>query len=506
MLSGTTYVPLLSNIPPDQLPFILDKLREMNVSYKLENGGTGVAVPPDLVHSTQMALMMESNGSKIGNVGLELFQNQEFGVTSYQQKINFQRALQGELMRSINSIEAVRKSKVILALPQKKTFLEEGGMPKASVVVDLQPGKNLTPAQIKGITNLVASAVEGLDVDNVAVVDARGKLLSRHVGAGGGASGEVGELKEKTESSLEERIEAILSKVVGTGKVIARVNATLNTRDITSVEEVIDPDKTAVRSIQSEEESLDGARTNPAGVPGARANLPGAQDQGQVGFQQNVKKELKTTNYEVPKTVRNIKEAPGQVTRVNVAVLVDGVYVNKADDKGNNVREWKPRSEEDLQKYEALIKNALGIDEKRGDTVKIENIRFSDEDFAESDTLLSSLERKKLISYVIRWAIVGLSLGLFFFLVIRPFMRWITESFQDSVDDMLPKTIEELEELQSVDSTLPGLSGALPMLEEAIDPDKAESELLKERIMSLVTADNKKAANALGLWLVRKDG
>ena len=128
------------------------------------------------------------------------------------------------------------------------------------------------------------------------------------------------------------------------------------------------------------------------------------------------------------------------------------------------------------------------------------------EDFTDSDRLLTSLERKKLLHGLFKWSLIGLVFVLFFFVIMKPFMQWITDSFQDSVEDMLPRTIEELEELQSDDSGLPGMTTALPILEESIDPDKAEAELLKDRIMAIVELDQEKAANAFGMWLVRKDG
>jgi flagellar M-ring protein FliF len=132
-------------------------------------------------------------------------------------------------------------------------------------------------------------------------------------------------------------------------------------------------------------------------------------------------------------------------------------------------------------------------------------MRFEKEDFSESERWMTTMERKKLVGSIMRWLLTGGVLLAFFLLVIRPFMRWVTDSFQDSVDDLLPRTIEELEELQSVDNSLPGMSSALPILEESLDPDKAESELLKERIMSLMEKDEEKASGAFSLWLVRKD-
>jgi flagellar M-ring protein FliF len=506
MLSGKAFVPLFTKISPDHLPIIVDKLKQMSVPFKVEDGGNVVTVPPELLHSTQMAIMTEHADTKLGSIGLELFENVDLGTTSYAQRVNYQRALQGELMRAINSLEVVRKSKVILALPPKKTFLEEGGETKASVIVDLFPGTTLSKAQVKGIVNLVASAVENMHPNNVSVVDSYGRELSKtHSSEASALSGELAELKDHKEQELETRIEEILTRVVGTGKVIAKVDATLNMNDMSSVEETYDAEKTAVRSVQKQEDAANGSRNNPTGIPGARANLPGAEDTGVVGFNQETKKDFSVTNYEVPKTVTKSRRAPGSVDRLSVAVLVDGVMKTQKNEDGTTTEVWTQRTEEELRKYEALVRSAIGYNEKRGDSVKIENIQFQFENFKESDDILQSIETRKLISYVIRWSVIALSMSLFFLLVIRPFLSWITESFRESVDDMLPRTIEELEELQSVDSTLPGMSSTLPVLEESLDPDKAESELLKERIMGIIEKDEDKSASALKLWLVRRE-
>ncbi len=505
MVSGRDYAILFSNIPGDQIATIVGKLNDKNIPYQLKDGGKSIAVPKDLLHSTQMTLMAEIGSPKMGNLGLEIFDKQDFGVNSYAQKINFQRALQGELMRAINTLTAVKQSKVILALPNKKTFLEEGGKASASVIVELHHGKELTQDQTRGIRYLVANAVEGMDPDKVTVLDERGKVLTRENNGLTDGSDQILDLKRRVESQMEERIETILGKVVGQAKVVAKVDATLQHRTISAIEESVDPEKTAIRSQQSEEESLDGSRINPAGVPGSRANLPGAEDAQQVGFKQDVKKEIKTTNFEVPKTVKNIKESAGNVERLSVAVVVDGTSITTEKEDGTLETKWSPRSAEELTKYETLIKNSIGFNAARGDTVKIENIQFQPEDFSEAERLLTNLERRKLLHALFKWALLGFSLALFFFIVIRPFMQWITDSFQDTVEEMLPRTIEELEELQSVDSTLPGMNSALPVLQESIDPEKAESELLKDRILGIMNTDEEKAANAFGMWLVRKD-
>ncbi len=505
MISGNDFKPLFKNVSQEQLPMIVASLQQKNVPFKLIDNGATVAVPATLLHATQMALMAEMGSKNLGSIGLELFDKQDFGTTSYVQRINYQRALQGELVRAVNTLTAVKKSKVILALPEKKTFLEEGGKASASVVVELYPGKILTDDQVRGITNIVASAVEGLSPDQVTVVDSFGKMLSRHRNDNSSVSTELIEAQQRIEGTVESKVEEILGKVVGGGKVIARANVVLNPNKTSSVEETYDQDKAALRSVTTDEQSLRGERTNPVGVPGARANLPGAQEAGQVGFNQNQNHEIKTQQFEVPKIIRQMAAGAGSVEKVTVAVLVDGTFEQEKGENGEMKEVWKPRSPEEIQKYEDLVKNAIGFSSSRGDSVKVESFKFNREDFEEAERQLNSLERRKLLEFVLRWLMLGSIVLVLYYVLFRPFTRWITDSFQDSVEDILPKTIEELEELQTVDHTLPGMTAALPVLEESIDPDKAESELLREKIMGLVERDSEKSANAFGLWLSRRD-
>ena len=505
MITGTTYEVLLDDIPNEQVAVVVQQLEQNNIPYRLEANGKQVVVPKNLRHSAQMVLMTQLGPTHASLIGLELFEKQDFGITTFAQRVNYQRALQGELMRSINTLSAVKKSKVNLALPPKKTFLEEAGHPTASVVIEMHPGKKLSSDQVSGITHLVANAVQNMKPEDVTVVDALGKILSKKGDGSSAMSAELLDIKSKIESDLESRVISMLSKAVGNGKVTAEVNVALNQKKVATIQESVDPDATAVLGSAVEEESLNGARTNPAGIPGARANLPGADDQGEVGFRQNVVRTTNNTNFVVPKTVRNIEEAPGAIERISLAIMVDGITTMKTNENGEVVENYSERPTEELQKLVDLAKEAVGFSEKRGDSVRIENLRFQKEDFSEADRLLTTLDRKKLVRSLFKWTLLGLSLSLFFFIVVRPFMRWITDSFQDSVEDLLPRTIEELEELQSVDNTLPGMSGALPVLEEALDPDKSESELLKERIMSLMNRDVEKASGAFSLWLVRRD-
>lgn len=506
MSTGSDYAPLLSNIPPEQISTVLNTLRAKNIPHRIEDNSGTILVPKAYLHSTQMTIMAEVGAGRIGQIGLELFDKQDFGTTSYAQKINYQRALQGELSRAINSLDAVNRSKVILALPAKKVFLDDGAKPSASVVVELHAGHKLSEDQVSGITYLVANAVEDMDPGSVSVVDSRGKVLSKKYDPAVEGSAHLMDVKKKVESHFEERIESILARVVGEGKVIARVNATLNPQRISLVSEEVDPDRTAIRSVQTEEESSNGNRSNPTGVPGARANLPGADEAGKVTFNQDVNREVKTTNYAVPKIVKNIVESAGTISKVSVAVMVDGVYQEIPGANGEEPKkQWSPREEEELQRFETLIKNVIGFDQARGDSISLESFQFKIEDFTEADKVVKTIHREKLLRFLASWALAGFGLVLIFFILVKPFVRWVTDSFHDSIEDMLPKTIEELEELHGVDSALPGMTSAMPVLEEPVDPEKAESEILRERIMAIMDEDEEKASGAFSLWLVRRD-
>lgn len=504
MSAKRDYVELIENVSPEQASSVLNILDAKKIPYNLADSGRTILIPKNFLPSTQMLIMSEVGSDGLSQ-GLELFDKQSFGTTTYEQKIKYQRAIQGELMRAINSLESVSRSKVILAIPAKKTFMEdERENPTASVVVELFAGKKLTEDQVKGITFLVSNSVQGMKSENVSVVDSKGKVLSKKFDSAMAGSAELIDARRKIENYLQERVESILSRVVGEGKVIARVSAELNDKQVSLTEETVDPDKTAVRSVSSSQDSVEGRRSNPTGVAGARANLPGAAEAGQVSFNQDVKREVNTTNFEVPKTVRNIVQSAGSINRVSVAVMIDGITTTVEKD-GQSVEQWQPRSKEEVARFESIIKNAIGFNLDRGDSVKIESFQFIKEDFADSDRISSQIYREKLIRFIMSWVLALFGIGLLYLFVVRPFTGWVTDSFQESIEDMLPKTIEELEDLQSVDNSLPGMSGVVPILDEPVDPEKAESEILKERIVAIMDDDSEKASSAFDLWLVRRD-
>ncbi|MCC6137183.1 MAG: flagellar M-ring protein FliF, partial [Bdellovibrionaceae bacterium] len=438
------YVALIKDVDPAQTSAVIGVLESKKIPYQLLDSGRTIMVPHSFLPSSQMIIMSEVGSEKLSQ-GLELFDKQSFGTTTYEQRIKYQRALQGELIRSISTLESISRAKVILAIPEKKVFSDEAAVPTASVVVELHPGKALSEDQVRGITYLVANSVENMKSENVSVVDSRGKVLSKKSDESLGNSAELMDSRRKIENYFQERIESILSKVVGEGKVIARVNADLNNKQISKTEETVDPDKTAIKSSQSDQESVEGNRSNPTGVAGARAQLPGASENGNVVFNQDVKKEQKIMTFEVPKTVTNIVESAGSINRLSIAVVVDGV-VKTVGAKGKETQEWQPRSNEEIARIETIVKNVVGFSDSRGDAVKIESFQFAKEDFTSVDEITSELYRQKMIRFALSWIIAIIGLILVYLFVVRPFTSWLTDSFQDSIDDMLPKTIEELEE------------------------------------------------------------
>lgn len=503
MSTRQDYVALIKDIDPAQTSSVINVLDTKKIPYHIVDSGRTILVPHSFLPSSQMIIMSEVGSEKLAQ-GLELFDKQSFGTTTYEQRIKYQRAIQGELMRSISTIESVSRAKVILAIPEKKVFADEAVAPTASVVVELHPGKALSEEQVRGISYLVANSVENMKAENVSVVDSRGRVLSKKEDGSLGNSSELMDSRRKIENYFQERIEGLLSRVVGEGKVIARVSADLNNKQISKTEESIDPDRTAVRSSQTNQESVEGNRSNPTGVAGARANLPGASENGNVTFNQDVKKESNNVVYDVPKTITNIVESAGSISRLSIAVVVDGVVKTVSAD-GKDTQEWQPRSADEMTRIESIVKNAVGFSDQRGDTVKIDSFQFAKEDFSAVEEISSEMYRQKMIRFALSWVIAIIGLLLVYLFVIRPFTAWLTDSFQESIDDMLPKTIEELEELQSVDSRLPGMSSVVPVLDAPIDPEKAESEILKERILSMVQEDEEKASGAFSLWLVRRD-
>ncbi|HSQ14390.1 MAG TPA: flagellar basal-body MS-ring/collar protein FliF, partial [Candidatus Deferrimicrobium sp.] len=340
---------------------VVKELDAAKIPYAITNGGTVIEVPRGVLYQTRLKLAGKGIPAG-GGVGFEIFEKNQFGASEFTQQVNFLRAQQGELSRTINSITAVQSSRIHLAIPSRTNFLGPEEKPSASVVVELRPGYHLSPDQVQGIVNLVAGSVPKLSSDKVTVIDGSGRPLKEIVVAVASTEAEkVAALKLKHETELQRRVETMLDPVLGAGKVIVRANVQISLQETLMTKEEFDPDNKVVRS-QRQSSDDSGAK---GGNPGVQANLPGgdatkANDGG-------AKRSSEMTTYEIGRTTSRIMEPRGQIQKLSVAVMVDGKY-----DK----EKYLARSAEEMEVIKGIVKRAVGFDTERGDEIEIANVPF----------------------------------------------------------------------------------------------------------------------------------
>ena len=351
---------------------IITKLEAMGVPYELRGSGTQIFVPTDKALRLRMAMAQEGlpNG---GSVGYEVFDRSDtLGSTRTIQNINLLRALEGELERTIRSISQIASARVHLVMPKRELFSRDQPEASASIIVKMTGANRLNKAQVEAIRHLVASAVPDLKPNQVSIVDNHGNLLARG-GDEDSDSGVAAAASQDYRSALESRtkrmIEELLEQSVGIGKVRAEVSAEIDFDRITTNAEIFDPESQVVRSSQVVEESDKNSESNGANTVSVGASLPGSDDAAPaaVGNVNTSERIEETINYEISKTIRTHVRESGTVTRLSVAVLIDGTYTEDAE----GAAVYQPRSDEELEKYTALVRTAVGFDAERGDTLKV---------------------------------------------------------------------------------------------------------------------------------------
>ncbi len=494
-----SYSPLYTNLAPENSIALVKILQEEKIPYLMADEGRTISIPPEFVQPTLMKLAVKGmpGGQK---PGLELFDKESFGTSNYVQRINYVRALQGELTRTINTLKSVNKSSIHISMPPKSSFLEQSEDPKASVVIELHPGSGLTKQEVKGIQNLIASSIEGLRPERVTVVDSSGRAMSSVGDAMSALSSTMVERQHQVEGDLEKRVEDIISRIVGQGNVIARINADLDFDPMKEQETLYDPEQTALKSQQKQENIADMQQSTPAPTAaGAQAALPGPAS-ASPETRQNISKTGDKQDFEVSSKLRQREKALGGIKRISVAVLVNGNEVVVDKDGKKTIT---PMPEEKRQTIEKLVKDAVGFVKDR-DSVTIESSVFASEDLEKADQMLVQRERRDLLFSLVRYGSVAFLVFLFFMIVVRPFVRWVTGLSANKVETILPKTVEELEQMQDPQTkALPGLAN-LPLLEETVDIEKAENELLKEKIISLINLSPGKAAQVINDWMAQE--
>lgn len=504
-VSKTQYKLLYTDLNEGDAVKIQQMLKKGGIQYQVEDGGKSIYVPEDQVEVWRLEIAKQGVDFS-STIGYEVFDNQAFGTTSFVQKINKQRALEGELMKTIKHIRGVKRARVHLSLPESSPFVSEKKPPSASVALDVEEGLTLTKDEIKGIQHLISASVDGMRVKDVVIIDNKGGKLTENVGdplAQFTASRLA--LESKLNRKYESQIEEILKRVVGEGKVIAKVNAKMDFTESYETKTSYDGENTAVVSEVGNKQVLEGRRPSPQGIPGSRSNLPGERPQpGIPETRNNVNKELTTKNYNVPKTVTQSKKPTAEIQALSVAVMVDGKRipvldedgVAMVDEDGIPVTKYEPWSEAEIANFEQIVASAIGLDAARGDKITIKNMEFAKEDLSAAEALLRQRENREILKNLTKYLMIGVLITLLFFVVVRPFIQWVTENTVESIEDFLPKTIEELEKIQA-NQKLPGLEDALPTIEDKMNPEKIESNMIRERIINLVESNPTKAAQVV---------
>jgi flagellar M-ring protein FliF len=366
--SQVAYAPLLTNLSSEdaaQVAAVLDKDR---VPYQIGEGGTALLVPEDQVHRLRLKVAGEGI-PKGGGVGFELFQGNALGMSRFAEQINYRRALEGELQRTIRTLDAVRDARVHIVVAERRLFKEEAARARASVTLHLHHGRRLAGEQVQAIIHLVASSVPDLSPENITVIDGSGAVLAK--GGDAEAAGTATfDQQRAIERGMEERVTEILERTVGSGKVSVRVAAEVDATRTERTTESFDPDGAVLRSEQtSSEQRQVAAGQAAAGVPGARSNLLGVAGPA-LGPETGSGKMTQTKNYEITKTVSHEVRATGRLKRLSVAVLVDEATPAASGQAGT------PRSTEDLAKLSDVVKKAVGFDESRGDQVVVQSAPF----------------------------------------------------------------------------------------------------------------------------------
>jgi flagellar M-ring protein FliF len=431
---------LYSNLSDRDGGAIIESLQQLNIPYKFAEGGGALMVASNKVHEARLKLASQGL-PKGGNVGFELMENQKFGITQFAEQVNYQRALEGELARSVESIGAVAAARVHLAIPKPSVFVKEQQKPSASVVLSLQGGRLLDSAQVSAIIHLISSSVPEMSAKNVTVVDQTGTLLSSSYDGNTIEGLDPSQLKyvHQIEQNYIRRIEALLGPMLGSNNVRAQVSANIDFSRIEQTSETYKPNQNptegSIRSQQSTE-VINGSGLSASGIPGALTNQPpvpatapivaaagaGAKGAatGNTASVSNMQKES-TVNYEVDRTIRHTVLPVGTVKQLSVAVVVNG---NRkiVDAKGKSTN--SPLTDAEKEQINNLVRDAVGFDKNRGDTLNVQIAPFTEiKEIVEEPPLWKQPDKIDLVKDMLKYLLIGAVMLFVVSRVIRPALR-----------------------------------------------------------------------------------
>lgn len=482
------YVTLYSGLSQTEAGEIVNKLKEKKVPFKLEGDGTTITVTEEDLRETRLSLATEGL-PRGGSVGMEIFNKNSLSTTSFVQRLNYQRAIQGELERTIIRFPEVQHVRVHLNIPKESLFMEEARDPSASVVLNLYANKSLNQAQIMGVVHLVASSVQGLKAENISLVDTAGGLIYKKEEDAGGLLLTNSQLQQRKmlEKGLAEKITSMLERVIGPNKAVARVTAELDFSRVSTTEEIFNPDLVVIRSEQRTSEKTRGPARGASGAPSARYNLDGtkAQGTGQDDGRELYEKTDETVNYDIAKINKQTIIPAGGIKRLSVAVIVDNRYEEKEED-GKMVKIAVTRTEEELEGLTKIVRHAIGYDEKRGDTVVVSSLSF----FVPEEEKPSVAESwwMDYLRQAAKPLVNVLLIVLFFLFVVRPLMGWIKR--EAKVVGQIPAEGEE-------EFALPGVERVA-----ALPEDIAEAEIpLPDKVREMTNQNPDRALDLIQAWI-----
>ena len=435
--SNQDYRVLFANVNEGDGAAIISALQQMNVPYQFTEGGGAITVPQALVYETRLKLAGQGL-PKAGNVGFELLENQKFGTSQFVERVNYLRGLEGELARSVSSLGQVKSARVHLAVPKPSAFVREQERPTASVIVTLHPGRVLDGAQIAAIARLVSSAVPGMRAQEVSIMDTEGGILGSSATRQEGLDASQLKYTAELEAALNRRVAAILEPLAGKDGFRAQVSVDLDFDERERTSETFGknaPPNQAIRSQLSIESS--GGKSSNSGVPGSLTNqppesanapmtaeakadklrAPGSIETGTSGSDDASSRNEKTVNFEVDRAIERIKSSKGQLRRVSAAVVLDYKYEKGAKANASRSVAYTPQ---EIQQINGLVRDAIGFVQRRGDTVSVANLPFSEEPVVVEDTSRLSPE---LQSQLVRYGAIALGLLFAYFAIARPLMR-----------------------------------------------------------------------------------
>ncbi len=474
------YQLLYGNLADSDASAMVEWLKGQNIPYQLGNNGRNILIPANEVHETRLSLA-SAGLPQGGGVGFEIFDKQSFALTDFVQKVNYSRALQGELARTITSLGPVETARVHLALPERRLFKEQQQPATASIIIKLAPGKRLGEAQIEGIVHLVSSSVEGLSPDQVTIIDQNGNVLSQNsrTGLAGNISPDMLEFQAQVEQRMEDRAQALLDKSLGAKNAMVRVTATLDFSRTEKTEEAFDPEEPVIRSEQVTDERSGSAVTG--GVPGVQSNLEGNAANQTAGAPPPTSKLQRTTNYEISKVVSKTTKPVGTVSKLSVSVLVAD-RVTPAQEK--EPAQTEPRSEAELMAVENMVASALGLDKTRGDKIEVTSMPFLQAADTSDDQGIASGMVYQYLPFI-RYGLLMLSAVLLYFLMIRPLMKTLNKDITQHY-----KTVEQMEAEQTQGGSV---SADAAMDKRSKDP--------LQKIKNDVESDPVFSAHVLKNWL-----